>query len=385
MVEHWRVYRQSDHWLSQYGAMKYNDFLYDNILLHSHSIDAAQEAFYKAVKVVHAQRKLGITASFPHKSKKYRTTIWKTAGIRRRDDKLLLSLARGNDPIIVNLPYYLLEIENFREIKLVYNKSNKKYEWHFTVEFDYEIPLPPGNNVAAIDLGEIHPVAMTDGVSSIIISCRESRSLHQYREKRLAELRKLQSTKVKGSNRWWRIQKRINKFLAKNKAQRKDIDHKISRTVVDWCETNEVGTIVIGDVRNVGDGKRLHKKSQQKVSNSWSHGRIRTYIEYKAEAKGIVTVLLNEAYTSKTCCYCGNQKKVNGRIYSCKCGVIYHRDIGGASNILSRYHYDELAKIDPIKPYFFRPFQKVSWSVESRSRYDTAQVARLERESTLIY
>jgi hypothetical protein len=45
-----------------------------------------------------------------------------------------------------------------------------------------------------------------------------------------------------------------------------------------------VGTLAIGDARDVVDGKNLNRKSQQKVSN-WSHGMIRQYIAYKAEAE----------------------------------------------------------------------------------------------------
>src|SRR5690606_10200854 len=37
-----------------------------------------------------------------------------------------------------------------------------------------------------------------------------------------------------------------------------------------------------------------------------------------------------------------------------------HRDIGGAANILSRFCYGELSKVDAPYPFFFRPHSKVS-------------------------
>jgi len=65
MVNHYRVYRQSGEvWLSQYDAMKLTDF-YDaqdgqERLLHAHSVDAAQEGFYKACKTAKACKQAGL-------------------------------------------------------------------------------------------------------------------------------------------------------------------------------------------------------------------------------------------------------------------------------------------------------------------------------------
>ena len=113
----------------------------------------------------------------------------------------------------------------------------------------------------------------------MVISCRALRSLNQYTNKRLAVLSHKQAAKVKGSRGWRRLQRR-----------KRDMEHKISREVVDWAVERQAGTIVIGDVRDVADGKRLNRKSQQKVGN-WSHGKQRQYITYKAAAEGIEVAL----------------------------------------------------------------------------------------------
>ena len=382
MVEHWRVYRRTGHWLSQQDAERYNDYLGGETFLHAHSRDAAQQGFYKACEVVRTQRKMGLNIRYPWRRKQYRTTIWKNTGIRRRGDWLRLALAKGYDPIMVRIPKHLRHLsgEYFREMRLVYNKGNRHYEWHLVVDDGREPTPPPGDGVAGVDLGEVHPAVISNGDNALVVSCRELRALNQYRNKRLAELRSLRDRKKKHSRRWWRIQHRINRFLAKNRAQRRDLEHKISRAIVDWCIEYKVGEIAIGDVRDVAEGKRLNRKSQQKVSN-WSHGKIRKYIGYKAEAVGIRVVDdVHEAYTSQTCCSCGQRYKPRGRVYTCpnpNCSAVYHRDVGGSSNILSRHLYAELAQIDAPVPIYFRPLQKkVSWPVVSRSRVDTPDVAR---------
>ncbi len=376
MIEHYRIYRNHTIWLNNPKMQKYHDRISQSSFLHAHSIDAAQEAFYKACKTAKANRVDG--ANYPHKKKSYRTTIWKKSGIRKRGDHLLLSLARGNQPIAFRLPTSLaaLDGQQFLEARLVYDKAHRKYEWHIVIENSIEPLSMPGSGIAGVDLGEVHPAAMTDGREALVVSCRELRSLNQYWNKRLAKLKSLQSSKQKHSRRWWRIQRRINRFLAQNKQQRRDLEHKISRVVVDWSVVHQVGTLAIGNVRDVANRKRLNRKSQQKVSN-WSHGKIRQYIAYKAEAQGVlVNDEIDESYTSQTCVYCGRKRKPKGRIYSCKCGQTYHRDVGGAANILSRFCYGELSKVNAPYPFFFRPHSKVSQSVALRSLFGTEHVAR---------
>ncbi|MCI0712992.1 MAG: transposase [Chloroflexi bacterium] len=356
-IEHYRVYAQTGHWLSQYDAMRLNDFYNHDrpALLHAHSIDAAQEGFYKACRTAKANREDG--AKYPRHNKPYRTTIWKKSGIRRRDDRLLLSLARGLDPIRVALPDYLHDLPDdaFTEMKLVYNPASHHHEWHLVITVDVPQSESLGTNVAAADLGEVHPAALTDGEEAVVISCRQLRAQKQHTAKNLASLQHKQSHHKKGSRRYRRLQHRKNRFLAKQKRRRRDIEHKISREVIDWCEENNVGKLYIGDVRDVADGKRLHRKSQQKIG-AWSHGKLRKYINYKATAAGIeVNDKIPEHYTSQTCPECRNRYKPQGRVYTCPvCGFCAHRDVVGASNILSRAVYGELGKVRPPETVKYR-------------------------------
>ena len=95
MVEHWRIYKKGrGHWLSRWAAERYNDYLGGPTSLHAHSRDAAQQGFYKACKVVNAQRKMGLNIRYPWRRKFYRTTIWKNTGISLKSNMLRLALAR---------------------------------------------------------------------------------------------------------------------------------------------------------------------------------------------------------------------------------------------------------------------------------------------------
>jgi putative transposase len=373
LVEHYRVYRHTGNWLSPRADEKLGDFLVGGTILHAHSRDAAQQGFSKACKTAKACRAMGLDNKYPHKRKKWRTTIWKNTGIDKDDGRLILKLARGHPPILILLPETLQKLppEAFLEARLVWDRVALHYFWHLVIE-DGEAPKQPsGTNVAGVDLGEIHPATVSDGEESVVFSVRQLRSLAQYGNKRLAELQAKQASKVKGSRRWRRIQRRKNRFLAQQKRRKRDIEHKVSNAVIKWAERQGVSTLAVGDVRDCADGVDLGKKTNQKIAN-WSHGRVRSYIEYKAARNGIAVELVNEAYTSQTCPHCGERHKPKGRVYHClACGFVSHRDAVGAVNIRSVWLYGEPGHSLPGQVKYRHPYQ-----TGKRSRSDTAQVAR---------
>ena len=383
LVEHYRILRHSDPWLSPGGGQKLSDSL-SGAILHAHSRDAAQQGFYKACKTAQAQKAAGMgMARYPHHLKQFRTSIWKNTGIRKQGDVPLLAMARGYQPIRVCLPTNLanLPAESFLEMRLVWDRAGRRYNWHSVVEDGLQPANPPGNAVAAVDLGEIHPAAVTDGEEGVVFCARELRSLSQYTHKRLAEIQSALSKKEKHSRRYQRLLARKVRFLAKQKRKRTDIGHKVSRSVVNYVIERRVGTLAIGDVRDVTDEVNYGKKTNQKIS-SWSHGKLRSYIEYKAAAAGIQTVLENEAYTSQTCPHpnCLRKIKPRGRTYRCPaCGFVGHRDIVGASKILSRRVYGKLGQIYPAQTKYRHP-----WITGKRSPVDTRQVARQKREAAVL-
>jgi len=219
LVTHYRVYRKSGnrtrHWLSQFAGMRLNDYLTrdQTPLLHAHSKDAAQEGFYKACKTARANRQQG--ARYPHKRKRWRTTIWKPSAIRRQGNAIVLSRAKGQRPITITLPPHLRDVLRVLEVRLVYDRCQRRYTWHLVVENGKQPKEPKGTNTVAVDLGEIHPAAATDGQTAIVVCCRELRAKRQYTAKRLAYLQSRQSRCRKKSRCWWKLQRCKNRFRAK--------------------------------------------------------------------------------------------------------------------------------------------------------------------------
>ena len=95
-------------------------------------------------------------------------------------------------------------------------------------------------------------------------------------------------------------------------------------------------TVVIGDIRDIRNSIKYGAKANQKL-HSWSFGKYRWMVEYKAEKLGMKVVLQDEAYSSQTCPAYGKRHKSSGRTYTCKCGFQFDRDGVGSYNIRAKY------------------------------------------------
>ena len=129
--------------------------------------------------------------------------------------------------------------------------------------------------------------------------------------------------------------KRIN-----NKEQRimKDIDHKLSREIIETAISHNVKIIKLERLANIRSTTRKSRKNNHSL-HTWSFYRLAQFIEYKARLAGIKVEYVNPAYTSQTCPVCGHVHHANDRNYTCKCGFHIHRDILGAMNICNSTEY----------------------------------------------
>jgi putative transposase len=370
LVWHYRIYRRTGHWLSPGAAERLNDS-FGPSTLHAHSRDAAQQGFHKACKTARTNRAQGFDVRYPHRRTFYRTTVWKATAISVKGECLRLARARGLSPIWVLLPPELAALPPtvFAEMRLVYEPISRRHQWHLVVDDGREPPEPPGQATLAADLGEVHPAAVANEQGEVVIfSARDLRALNQYRNKKLASLQAAMARKQKGSRRWKGLARRKSFLRARNKRQRRDSEHKVTRAIATHARAEGAKRLVIGDVRDIGKGKRLNSNAQQKVSG-WSHGKQVEYLSYKLAAAGIGLERQSEAYSSKTCPCCGMHNKPKGRNYRCaSCGFVGHRDAVGASNQVSKAVHGEYGHVQPRCVRYRRAFR--------RSSRDTGHVAR---------
>jgi len=193
-----------------------------------------------------------------------------------------------------------------------------------------------GDGVAAVDLGIINlaVVALQDG-TSIMYTGRGLLSVVQGLEKKAARCKPSGWT-GKGDAKSKPSKQKVA-YLNKLANIRQMACHNLTRNIIDECEKRQVGTLVIGDLTGIRDGKDWGKKGNQRL-HAWPFAEIRRQLEYKAQEKGIEAIAVSEAYTSKTCHFCGViGKRVERGKFICKdCGVEINADVNGAFGILNK-------------------------------------------------
>ena len=249
-------------------------------------------------------------------------------------------------------------------VELVYKDG--KYSLHCAITGLIEKPEKPGDKLAAIDLGEIHAMAITDSSEALIVTGRALRSIKQYRAKRLASINQAMSRCKKHSRKWKKLLMAKRKLLAKTRRQILDLTHKITRKVTGWCIEHKIGRVAIGNLdgvqRNTSRKKAALKKQKSRKVNqklsTWEFGKQTQLLEYKLSRVGIQLKKEDESYTTQTCPACGHRHKPKGRVFKCRCGYIEHRDIVGSLNFWRVNKYGEM-KPQPtgkIIVKYLRPF-----------------------------
>jgi len=137
-----------------------------------------------------------------------------------------------------------------------------------------------------VSLGEIHPAALPEGQEPAIRACRALRATQQDRAKRRSQLRTQPARHKCGARSWQRRPRRTSRLLAQQPRRARERDHPASRAGVPWATEHQVNTLVIGDGRDVAEGKRLSTQRQHKMGG-WSPGRQRQDSPYTSAAAGI--------------------------------------------------------------------------------------------------
>jgi len=144
----------------------------------------------------------------------------------------------------------------------------------------------------------------------------------ELRNKRHAALDSLISRCKPGSKRHRRLMKSKARASAKMYRQQRDILHKASRQLVQFCQANDVKEIAVGDMRNIQDSVDLGSNANQKISQ-WPHGQFVKYIAYKSAEYGMQTDYIPEDHSTRTCSCCRLVKNSapRGRVHVCPGGA----------------------------------------------------------------
>ena len=415
----WRTYRKKGIWLSE-GALK--RYTKQRFALHSDSVQSAIEKFCNNLKAARTLRKENLSIRYPYKNKGWFCVHWKKKAIKIKSRYIHLSNGKSRhrqngiqrQGIVFKLPAYLADCQprtvelicslrspttssygrNGYWLSLTLDVPDKEHDKQLSFNRKTSEAPVVGGFTAAVDMqetthafglaGEIHAMSITDGNEAIVISGRQLRSVKRNRNRRVAQLQRLQSRCKKNSRRWQRLQAVKSKIMAECHRRTRDLNHKITRIAVNWCTEHDVSKLVIGDVtglsKNTKSKKRLNRKNRQKISQ-WAFYQQQQYLEYKCKDIGIETILEPERGTSKTCPKCGDKYKPKGRDYDCRnpeCNLKMHRDVVGACNIRTKHFTGVLNGKDNFKSPTVKYLRIDHWSKSSSG----AGVARRKRRKS---
>lgn len=116
----------------------------------------------------------------------------------------------------------------------------------------------------------------------------------------------------------------------------RDINHKISRQIVDIAHENK-SLIVLEDLRGINKSKANWGKLMNYQKSSWSYCQLKGMIEYKAEERGVKVIYVDPRNTSKTCSKCKQIGNRDGLWFICThCGFQFNADANASKNIADR-------------------------------------------------
>ncbi len=250
--------------------------------------------------------------------------------VERRDTKIArywaripVRLRRGGVWVAIRPHCEITDDLEICESKLL--RRGGEYFLHFTVKREVELKRFY-SSVLAIDLGIRHAACSVDTRSGE--TRFYGRGVRRVRGHFFHLRRRL------GRKKLLNVIKRIG---AKESRITNDQLHKIAKAIVD--EAKQLNAVIaIGNpkgIRKKGKGRRFNRKL-----NSWPFRKLRQYIKYKANWRGIMVVEVSEAYTSQRCWRCGTTGVRSGRhhgLFECpRCGLKENADRNGAFNIGKR-------------------------------------------------
>ena len=241
----------------------------------------------------------------------------------------------------------ILEDKKIKEIQIIPKFNARFFEIQYIYEIQKEDIQLNTNNALAIDLGVNNLcTCITNTGKSFIVDGRKLKSINQFFNKQNA---KLQS--IKGKQNIKRQTKQQYLISRKRKNKIDDYINKTCRYIINYCLTNDIGTLVIGYNQSFQNKTNLGKKNNQ-IFTQLPFGKIREKLEYLCKRYNINYILQEESYTSKASFFDNDElpiynadnpqtyefsgKRIKRGLYQTKDNYHFNADCNGALNILRK-------------------------------------------------
>lgn len=314
-------------------------------------VDGSFKSFFGLLKLAKKGKYAFKDCKLPHYLPKNGYTTLVIGFVRLKGNKLIIPFSnmykKSHSPIKITIPPILVD-KHIKEIRII-PKANARF---FEIQYIYEAECIQRNlnknNALAIDLG-INNLAtcVTNMGKSFIIDGRRLKSINQWFNKENARLQSIKDKQHFGKRTTNR-----QKAIARDRNNKvNDYMSKAARIIINYCITNDIGTLVVGYNETFQRGSNLGKQTNQNFV-SIPYGKLREKLEYLCELNGMVFVKQEESYTSKASfwdkdnipvynadnpqAYAFSGNRIHRGLYKTKNGITFNADVNGALNILRK-------------------------------------------------
>ena len=314
-------------------------------------VDGSFKSFFSLLKLAKQGKYAFKDCKLPHYLPKDGYTTLIIGFVRLNGNKLILpfsnSFKKTHKPVEIVVPPILLDKE-VKEIRII-PKANARF---FEIQYIYKAECIQRNlnknRALALDLGINNLVtAVSNDGNSFIIDGRRLKSINQWFNKKNARLQSIKDKQGFGKKTTNR-----QKAIARDRNNKvNDYMNKAAHKVIDYCITNDIGTLVVGYNETFQRSSHIGKRNNQNFVNI-PYGQLRAKLEYLCELNGITFVKQEESYTSRASFwdmdaipvynsdnpeeYQFSGKRIHRGLYKTASGKLFNADVNGALNIMRK-------------------------------------------------
>ena len=314
-------------------------------------VDGSFKSFFGLLKLAKQGKYAFKDCRLPYYLPKDGYTTLVIGFVRLNGNKLMLpfsnSFKKNHKAVEITIPPILLD-KKVKEIRII-PKANAGF---FEIQYIYETDCIHRNlnqsNALALDLGINNLVtAVSNTGKSFIVDGRKLKSINQWFNKENARLQSIKDKQhfgKKTTNRQKAIVRDRN-----NKVN--DYMNKTARIIIDYCISNDIGTLIAGYNVTFQRNSHIGKQNNQNFVNI-PYGHLRDKLSYLCELNGIVYIEQEESYTSKASFWDNDNipvynndnpkeyefsgSRIHRGLYKTAGGKVLNADINGALNIMRK-------------------------------------------------
>jgi len=320
-------------------------------------VDGSFKSFFGLLKLAKQGKYSFKDCKLPHYLPKDGYTTLVIGFVRLNGNKLILPFSNGfkktHKAVEITIPPILLD-KKVKEIRIIPKAKARFFEIQYIYEAECVQRNLNTNNALALDLGVNNLVTAVSNIGkSFIIDGRRLKSINRWFNKENARLQSIKDKQHIGKGTTDR-----QKAIARDRNNKvNDYLNKAARKIINYCVSNDIGTLVVGYNVTFQKNINMSKQNNQNFVNI-PYGQLRSKLEYLCELNGITFVKQEESYTSKASFwdkdnipvynadnpkeYQFSGKRVHRGLYKTSTGKTLNADINGALNIMRKSNVVDL-------------------------------------------